>query len=216
MKIGIFSDLHLEFAPWRYEFKTDVDLYINAGDTHPDPYVRERLSSYFDVPYFEVRGNHDFYGSTFPNFGDTFNSYWIGNVGIAGATLWTPASPIEFLDYKRDMMDFSQIKGITEDKYNRAHSTDLAYIKDCKPDIVVTHHSPSMRSCSSKYRYSHMNKFFHNKLDELIEDLQPKLWVHGHTHDRHDYKIGQTRVICHPRGYPGENNKDYKPKYVEV
>jgi predicted phosphodiesterase len=31
------------------------------------------------------------------------------------------------------------------------------------------------------------------------------LWIHGHTHDPFDYEINGTRVICNPRGYPGEN-----------
>ena len=27
------------------------------------------------------------------------------------------------------------------------------------------------------------------------------MWVHGHTHERYDYMIGSTRVVCNPRGY---------------
>ena len=46
----------------------------------------------------------------------------------------------------------------------------------------------------------------------------PKLIVHGHTHRRMDYMLGDTRVICNPRGYPGENEwyKNYQPVYVEI
>ena len=216
MKIGIFSDLHLEFQPWYYEFKKDVDLYINAGDTHPHKVVRDYIPNQITVPYFEILGNHDFYGSSFPGVGETFRSLSTGGLLISGATLWTPASPIEFLDYKYYMLDNSRIKGITEDQYNLTHTTDSDFITQTKPDIVVTHHSPSMRSCSAKYMDSNLNKFFHNHLDWVIEEMQPKLWIHGHTHDECDYKIGKTRVICHPRGYPGENKKNYKPKYVEV
>ena len=39
----------------------------------------------------------------------------------------------------------------------------------------------------------------------LIEERQPALWVHGHTHDSCDYRVGNTRVICNPRGYENEN-----------
>jgi hypothetical protein len=34
---------------------------------------------------------------------------------------------------------------------------------------------------------------------------QIKYWIHGHTHTHFDYKIGECRVICNPRGYPNEN-----------
>ena len=34
---------------------------------------------------------------------------------------------------------------------------------------------------------------------------KPVLWVHGHVHRKADYMIGSTRVICNPKGYPGEN-----------
>ena len=29
--------------------------------------------------------------------------------------------------------------------------------------------------------------------------------MHGRIHSRSDYKIGETRVICNPAGYEGEN-----------
>jgi predicted phosphodiesterase len=216
VKIGIFSDLHLEFESWMYDFKHDIDLYINAGDTHPNKIVRGFIPSQIKVPYFEILGNHDFYGSKFPGVGDTWNKMEVGGKIITGATLWTAANPIQFIDYQNDMMDCLKIKGVTEHSYNLTHITDLQYIEKIKPDIVVTHHSPSMRSCSDKFKNSHLNIFFHNKLDYLVEELQPELWVHGHTHEEMDYKIGRTRVICHPRGYPHENKGDYKPKYVEI
>lgn len=216
MKIGIFSDLHLEFEPWIYDFRDDVDLYINAGDTHPYPIVRTYLPSQIKVPYFEILGNHDFYGSEFPTSGETHQYKKVGEKIIAGATLWTAANPVQFMDYKDSMMDYTKIKGVTEYTYNLVHMTDLQYIMMTKPDIIVTHHSPSMQSCSSKFKESNLNVFFHNQLDELIEDLQPELWIHGHTHDDMDYMIGKTRVICNPRGYPGENQRTYKPKYVEI
>jgi Icc-related predicted phosphoesterase len=33
---------------------------------------------------------------------------------------------------------------------------------------------------------------------------RPALWLHGHTHGSCDYKLGDTRVVCNPMGYPGE------------
>ena len=64
------------------------------------------------------------------------------------------------------------------------------------------------------------NDFFATELSYKILDMKkpPKLIVHGHTHDACDYMIGETRVVCHPRGYPNEQPwyKDYQPLMIEV
>jgi hypothetical protein len=83
----------------------------------------------------------------------------------------------------------------------------------------VTHHSPSHNSIHPKYKNEELlNGAFHNKLDYMMELADNiKLWIHGHTHDEFDYKIGITNVICNPRGYPKEGQHgSFKLKYVEV
>jgi Icc-related predicted phosphoesterase len=46
---------------------------------------------------------------------------------------------------------------------------------------------------------------------------QPRLWIHGHTHESFDYEIGKTRVVCNPRGYASiEENKGFRPDYTLV
>jgi Icc-related predicted phosphoesterase len=42
---------------------------------------------------------------------------------------------------------------------------------------------------------------FASNLEDLILRHQPELWVHGHIHHVRDYPIGDTRVVCNPRGY---------------
>jgi hypothetical protein len=37
--------------------------------------------------------------------------------------------------------------------------------------------------------------------------------MHGHTHDSADYRVGETRVVCNPRGY-GLENPSYDPALV--
>ncbi|MDP3843730.1 MAG: metallophosphoesterase family protein [Oxalobacteraceae bacterium] len=67
--------------------------------------------------------------------------------------------------------------------------------------VVVTHHAPSRGSINPKYAGSLLNASFVSDLDAQIARWQPALWVHGHTHDSHDYQLGNTRVVCNPRGY---------------
>lgn len=223
MRVGIFSDLHLEFAPWKYTFLKDV-LYINAGDTDVYRDGEATESSLIEASieaagsrYFEVLGNHDFYNSQFPYAEENQHYEEFGDIKIAGVTLWTPMNPVDFFQYKYSMVDVDNIRGLTCDTYTAAHEADKRFLKAVKADIVVTHHSPSMKGCHPRWKGDACNHFFHNNLDNLVEELQPKLWVHGHSHDEADYMIGKTRVICHPRGYPDERNfKKYVPKYVDI
>ena len=48
-------------------------------------------------------------------------------------------------------------------------------------------------------------------LEEVIERLQPALRVHGHVHWAVDFRIGRARVLANPRGYDGEEAKDFVP-----
>jgi len=51
---------------------------------------------------------------------------------------------------------------------------------------------------------SAMNAFFVCDMAPHVRDGQPKLWIHGHSHDRCDYLLGKTRVVANPLGYPNE------------
>ena len=79
--------------------------------------------------------------------------------------------------------------------------------------VVVTHHAPSRASVAPRFAGQRLNPAFVSGLESLIEAGRPSLWVHGHTHTSFDYRLGKTRVICNPRGYPGEN-PDFRPGLV--
>ena len=38
-------------------------------------------------------------------------------------------------------------------------------------------------------------------LNLILKYPNIKLWCHGHIHQSKDYMIGNTRIICNPRGY---------------
>jgi predicted phosphodiesterase len=72
--------------------------------------------------------------------------------------------------------------------------------------IVCGHHTPSFQSCNVRYNQHPedqlMNGGYHSNLTEFILDRPSiKLWTHGHTHERYDYQIGDTRIVGNPRGY---------------
>lgn len=219
MKFGIISDLHMEFEPWFFEPDPDV-FYLNAGDTHPNALMRDYFESIMGPRYFSVLGNHDYYGGSFQDaHADVFQTE-VNNLKIAGATLWTDIRPDRWFDFREYMMDYRNIKGMNYDRYMNAHKTHHDFLFNADADIWVIHHLPSFASVHEEYRNSSGNDFFATELSLKILDMKkpPKLIVHGHTHRRMDYMLGDTRVICNPRGYPGENEwyKNYQPVYVEI
>jgi Icc-related predicted phosphoesterase len=109
------------------------------------------------------------------------------------------------------------------------HQKFFEYIKtmvEGKPDakfVVVGHHAPSRNSTHPRYaREELMNGGYSSSLDEFIVDHpQIKVWTHGHTHELFDYMIGETRVVCNPRGYVGhergtEAAEPYRAKIIEI
>ena len=146
----------------------------------------------------------------------------IDDVTFIGGTLWTDMNKGDPLTLHavRDMMnDFNCIKKEEEGYTNlkphdtvMRHKHMLGYIKTVvaeRPDekfVVVGHHSPSFQSVHEGYKgETLMNGAYHSDLSEFILDRpQIKLWVHGHTHHPFDYMIGETRVVCNPRGYESD------------
>ena len=162
----------------------------------------------------------------------------IDNVRFVGCTLWTDLNKYDPLTLHavRDMMN--DYRAIRNDKAGftslkpadtaQRHKDSLGYIKlitEADKDfkyVVVTHHSPSFQSCAPQYANDHiMNGAYHSDLSEFILDHpQIKLWTHGHTHHPFDYTIGDTRVVCNPRGYESDRYSEYTgwdpEKVVEV
>jgi Icc-related predicted phosphoesterase len=100
------------------------------------------------------------------------------------------------------MVRFSPNDAIVE------HQRMVKFIDDIVGEgdyVVVGHHSPSFRSVSKEFEKDKlMNGGFHSNLEEFITNRpQIKVWIHGHCHSNHDYMIGETRVVCNPRGYAG-------------
>lgn len=223
MKFGIFSDLHMEFQPWFFEPEADT-FYLNAGDTHPHTILRDYFDGLMGANYLRVYGNHDYYGKAgselFKNAADHVFFKEVNGIKIAGATLWTDISPLRWWDFKEYMMDAKHIKSMNYDRYMNAHKKHHDFLFNSGADIWVTHHLPSFQSVHEKFHHSSGNDFFATELSHKILEMNkpPKLIVHGHTHERMDYMIGETRVICHPRGYPNEQEwyQNYKPLIVEI
>jgi len=146
----------------------------------------------------------------------------IDDVTFIGGTLWTDMNkgdPLTMHAIEGMMNDFRIIRN---DKRSYApmsaidvtirHRKTLQYFRSVlaeqhdKKFVVVGHHSPSFQSVHDTYKDEQlMNGGYHSDLSEFILDHpQIKLWVHGHTHHPFDYTIGDTRIVCNPRGYEND------------
>lgn len=158
----------------------------------------------------------------------------IDDVIVIGATLWTnlnSGDPITAWTLKSGMNDYRVIQNyykarglyykLTPETTHEDHIQAKEFIVDTaqkfanRPVLVVTHHSPSRLSTKPKYQQDyHMNGAFSSNLENLILD-NPNIiaWHHGHTHDPFKYQIGDTWVLCNPRGYVGYEER---PKLFKV
>ena len=96
----------------------------------------------------------------------------------------------------------------------------MVYDRADQKFVVVTHHCPSEQSVHDKYKGDIlMNGGFRSNCDDFISYRpQIKLWMHGHTHEDFDYVLGETRVVCNPRGYVNHENRAgyFQLKYIDV
>jgi Icc-related predicted phosphoesterase len=154
-------------------------------------------------------------------------------VKFIGATLWTDLNrdcPITDSTLRSYMNDYKIIQILFNGTYRklnpydtfREHRATLEYLDkesvNCEKVVVCTHHAPSMQSISPRFANQYyMNGGYCSALDEFMLDRpQIKLWTHGHVHSNHDYMVGETRVVCNPRGYNDENPEFNSDTIFEV
>jgi predicted phosphodiesterase len=160
----------------------------------------------------------------------------IEDVVFVGGTLWTDfnkGDPMT-LHAVRDMMnDYRMIRhddmGYTKVRPAHVlgrHRDTLDYFKlvidekrDCKV-AVISHMAPCSMSIHENYKHEYlMNGAYYSDLSEFVMDRpQIKVWVHGHVHNEFDYILGDTRVVCNPRGYVGyeRGTQDIDPYSVKI
>lgn len=157
----------------------------------------------------------------------------IDDIVFLGCSLWTDLNnydPLTELSVKDMMNDYRQITQKTGSSYHKLspkttaskHRETVQWLthmlaEDKRKTVVIGHHAPSRQSIHPKYANDYiMNGAFCSNLESLMIDrTHIPLWIHGHVHDRHDYMIDNTRIICNPRGYPGENAElDFNPSLI--
>jgi Icc-related predicted phosphoesterase len=115
---------------------------------------------------------------------------------------------------------FSPEQSVVEHKAMLQFIRDIVDHRHDHKFVVVGHHAPSKQSTKPKYQNEVLvNGAYSSDLSNFILDRpQIKVWTHGHTHDKFDYMIGSTRIVCNPRGYIRYEDcaDNFQLQYIDV
>lgn len=190
----------------------------------------------FDVnPYIYVIfvcGNHEYYGSSIQGVHDLINEWveekdmdrffflheeleqlYIENTIFVGSTLWYPDTNPDVYLLQNNINDFSQIQNFTPGvaaKQNKKIKSNFESRSSWENEIWIFHHLPSYQSVSSQYRNDRLNCYYVDpEMEKIIEQRQPNLVIHGHSHTPCRYQIGDTWVVSNPKGYGKQNAQSF-------
>lgn len=237
MKILPVSDVHMEFGVNAEHFVGslgDADVCVIAGDLCLGRFMSQVAGNlrpfserYEQVIY--VPGNHEYYSGKVHEVDNClevacreFRNVHLLRPGsplvykgqrFIGGTMWFPDGPENWLG-RQLVNDFDMIQNFVPWVYQQNSIFRGMLKNELSPDaVVISHHLPSEKSVARQYLGQKSNLFFVSNQEADISIQQPKLWIHGHTHEPCDYRLGDTRVVCNPGGYPYEK-KPFNPNMI--
>lgn len=197
----------------------------------------------FDFPIILVAGNHEFFGHELEeHFAEQLQQIGIdllrphspivvGDTRFVGGTLWTDyalAGDVEASLWwaKHSYPDFWNIdvgrRRLRPRDLLEVHRRERAQIEQSLSvtfsgrTVVVTHHAPHPFSLAKARVRGLSDASWASDLTSMIETYRPVLWIHGHVHESRDYCVGDTRIVCNPRGYASsaQNGTAGNPSFV--
>jgi hypothetical protein len=204
-------------------------------------YVPGNHDFYSDHRSPDTRTTWEWQRENAPKVAKLHDVIWLDNASVTiddtifhGCTLWTDfmARPrgLDFNDAVRAALKMNDYRLI---KVGRGRSGDTFKPRDSINDhkasvkwltaqlatpfagetVVVTHHAPSVKSLQAGVPIHDLDWCYASAALEhlMVGDNAPALWLHGHVHHNHDYRIGDTRVVCNPRGYPDGHPYTWRP-----
>lgn len=81
-----------------------------------------------------------------------------------------------------------------------------------KRRVVVSHFVPSRKCMDPRFQGSMLNPYFICDMERFMG--WEGLWLFGHTHSSWDVNVGDTRLVCNPRGYGDENQNGYNDSLI--
>ena len=235
MKFSLLSDMHVDFPQEEVLYELLEKVVVVAGDTSNGFEGLRFLNKLVNKGHtvVAVDGNHEHYRNaregrsaeeTTARFREAFPSrieqdkipfvFRNGWYIVENEALW------------KNYMNDSKASGMSREVVNKRATDDAYYVeqalqhwKDCQlKGVVVTHTSPTLATLNPQYEGHYSNEWYYNPLmGDLLKEYQEQIlvWCHGHTHAAADKIVDGVRVVCNPRGYPGEN-PTWKPLTVEI
>lgn len=236
MKFSLISDMHIDFPQPKTPYYKLEEVVVVAGDTSNGleglKFLQKLRNKGFDV--YACDGNHEHYANisqgrtieeTTARFREEYRSRNILKDGtpIILRNGWYPvtmeASWIHMMnDSSRCVVNAYQMneRSLKEAWYIKQ---ELNAWKDYQlKGIVVTHTSPCQETLNPEFDGDISNEWYWNPaMRNLLTEYSEQIlvWCHGHTHAKNEAVVDGVRIICNPRGYPGEN-PEWEPLTIEV
>jgi predicted phosphohydrolase len=154
-------------------------------------------------------------------------------VKIFGATLWTDftlhgdstesalyahrvMNDYRFIDMDRIKLTPWNTKAFHEST-RQWLSGELAATEPGVKRVIVSHHAPSARGLGKKQ--GAIAPAYATELIAEFADQKLDLWIHGHTHFRHDSMVAGVHLVSAPRGYVGHDGAEplqFRPGIIEI
>lgn len=235
MKFSLISDMHLDHPQLKTPYNLLEKNVVVAGDTANGllglKFLQKLRNKGFNV--FAVDGNHEHYSNSSQGrkHSETLKRFqsehpiWQkmddvpvvlvnGWYSVSSESLWRNTmndSRFCCIDFKDVNMQAINDAKTVEYQLQQWQETGIK-------GVVVTHTAPCQETLDPQYEGEFSNEWYWNPhMKLLLEKYSDSIsvWCHGHTHAFQDKIVDGVRVVCNPRGYPGEN-PNWKPYTVEI
>lgn len=231
---SLVSDLHLDHPQPKTEYDKLEKFVVIAGDCGNGlvglKFLNKLKNKGFDI--FAIDGNHEHYSNSTQgrDLEETEAQFYAGlyqpnvypvaeGLTVLGVNGWY------YVDDERQWlgwMNDGRYAGNAQQVNNKADrhvewlDAKLSSLEG--KAVVVTHTAPCQETLNPVYDGHFSNDWYYNpRMGEVMSKHADKIlvWNHGHTHAAADKIVGGVRVVCNPRGYPGEN-AEWEPLSVTV
>lgn len=78
--------------------------------------------------------------------------------------------------------------------------------------VVISHFVPTEQAIGAQYKHSNLNPYFAANVEHLMG--WEGVWCFGHTHNSYRGKIGDTNLICNPKGTSKYINEEFNEELI--
>lgn len=237
MKFSLISDMHVDFPQPKTPYDKLEKLVVVAGDTSNGllglKFLQKLRNKGFEVVACD--GNHEQYSNltqsrtiaeTTARFREDFPVVTedpLTGTPFVAVNGWYPVT-VEAT--WRRMMNDSYNGAVYADEMNRLAEDSAQFLESVfqawralkTRGVAVTHTSPCEETLDPAFDGHLSNEWYWNPyMRPLLSKYSDVIlvWCHGHTHAKNEAIVDGVRVVCNPRGYPGEN-PGWEPLTIEV